>query len=308
VKEFRILSSVTHPGIVQVHALETCGEGRAYMVMELLDGASAQVSVRQLGPPGAAERTIAVQGIIADVSVAARALHRAGWVHRDIKSANVMVLSGGQSVLIDPGAACRLQNPDRSGFVGTQVYAPPEQLLGRQVDERADVYALGVLSYRLLTGRPPFEADSPYRCLQLKLSGQPPPLRQRCPGLPRPAAAIIARMLSPEPERRPDMDEIHRVLSPGGDRSHAAELPKEGVLGALAEAPGPLSSAQLCRAAGLSVTRLEQRLQGLMSEGLIRRSAGGWCLLNSHIRSALAQRERLSRRRSGASANEEADS
>lgn len=246
------------------------------MVMDLLDGVPASLFARRLGRPADPLRVVAVQGIIADVAAAAEALHRAGWVHRDIKSENVMVLSGGQSILIDPGAACRVDTCDGQGFVGTRAYAPPEQLLGQAVDARADVYALGILSYRLLTGRRPFQTDYAHQSLGAKLRQPPPPLCERCPTLPAPIAAQLAATLRPDPGERPTMRELVGVLSSCGETE---SVDKQIMLCALEEADGPLSSGQLQRVTGLLQEALVAALQAAVSAGKVRCAEAGWRLL-----------------------------
>lgn len=271
-----MLSSVRHPGLVRAHTLEDSDHGETYMVMDLLDGVPASAFVRRLGSPSEPLRVVAVQGIIADVAAAAEALHRAGWVHRDIKAANVMVLSGGQSILIDPGAACRSDVFDGGGFVGTRAYAPPEQLLGQAVDARADVYALGILSYRLLTGQSPFPTDCAHQVLGAKLRQQPPALAGQCPTLPAPVAARLDQTLRPQPRDRPTMRKLVETLSRDGE---AVSVDTQIMLGELQRAGCPLSSALLRDVTGLSGDALVAALQEAVSAGRVRYAKTGWRLL-----------------------------
>ena len=136
-----------------------------------------------------AGRTTEVIRIAREIATALGYLHDRGIVHRDLKSSNVMVLPNGVARLLDFGTARLLESDDaitRHGeFVGTFAYAPPEQLTGGHVDERADIYSLGVLLYRLLTGKRPFDADNPQELAKLHLEHEPPSPSKLAAGVPR---------------------------------------------------------------------------------------------------------------------------
>ncbi|MCW8141511.1 MAG: serine/threonine protein kinase, partial [Planctomycetota bacterium] len=145
-----------HPGIVSLRDLGV-HDGRPYVVMDLIDGGSLEQRLKAGDLPRE-------QGVRLLVGVA-RALHfahEAGWVHRDVKPANVLLDRGGRPVVSDFGVARDLQGADltRTGeLVGTIAYMAPEQADGRrtEIDRRTDVYALGAVLYEVLTGRRPFE-------------------------------------------------------------------------------------------------------------------------------------------------------
>jgi len=291
------MSEIRHPGVVEVYELGSSGDGSLYMTMECLSGQPALPAIRLLGPPGSPARELAVMGVVSDVSAAAAALHAAGWVHRDIKSSNVMVLSGGQSVLIDAGVACRTdRESQRGGFSGTYAYAPPEQILGRVVDGRADVYALGILSYRLLTGQRPLEADSAQQWVQRKLSGAPRIRAEQCPGLRPEVGWLVEQMLQPEPRHRPQMRAIQQSLSPSGQGLAAVSGAAQGTLAALACAQQPVSEETLQHATEHSEAQVLADLMALTAAGLARRGAGGWGLLSANVRETVARATRTAHR------------
>jgi tetratricopeptide (TPR) repeat protein len=206
-REYRALARLNHPNILRVYRFGMSEEGKPYVTMELLDGVPAQVHAKAKGRPGTPQRTARVVRIISAVAEALLYLHARGIVHRDLKSSNVMVLSDGQVKLLDFGTA-RLTGSDdqitRNGeFVGTFAYASPEQLTGEPVDARSDIYSLGVLFYRLLTGKRPFHADTPHELAQLHLKHEPPPPDELVAGIRAEVANLVMRMLEKDPKNRP---------------------------------------------------------------------------------------------------------
>ncbi len=143
-----------------------------------------------------------------EVAQALDYLHAQGIVHRDLKSSNVMVLRDGRVKVLDFGAALFRESATdpitRHGeFVGTFAYASPEQIRGETVDARADLYSLGVLLYRLITGRRPFEADTPEGLARLHLEEAPRHPIELVPGLPDDLCRLILEMLAKTPGARP---------------------------------------------------------------------------------------------------------
>lgn len=207
VREYEALTRLDHPNILRVFRFGQAEGQGPYLTMELLDGAAAQVYAKSLGRPGAAERSRAVLRVVSEVAVALQHLHERGLVHRDLKSSNVLVMADGRVKLLDFGTARPLDPTEsitQSGeFVGTFAYASPEQLRGEAVDARADLYALGVLAYRLLTGRRPFEAESPAALARLHLDTPPRPPSELVPGIPPEVEALVLSMLQKAPADRP---------------------------------------------------------------------------------------------------------
>jgi eukaryotic-like serine/threonine-protein kinase len=205
VREARVVNRIHHPEIVDIYDLGTLPDGRPYCVMEILEGQSLGDLIHARAPLAPAE---AVE-LLAPVCRALEAAHQAGVVHRDVKASNVMVLAGEgppRVKLLDFGIA-KASEPGEAGLttagqrLGTVVAMAPEQLLGQPVDLRADIYALGVLLYQMLTGRPPFSAPDPVEVEHMHLEVPAPRPSELAP-VPPGIDAVVARALEKSPERR----------------------------------------------------------------------------------------------------------
>jgi serine/threonine-protein kinase len=133
--------------------------------------------------------------------------HGRGVIHRDLKPENILVTAEGQPVIIDFGLALRsggrrVTYPNLSGMAGTPEYMAPEQVEGKRGDARTDIYALGVILFEMLAGRPPFTADTPVATMGLHLYGKLPRLDRVQPEVPPHLAAIAAKCLQRDPGRR----------------------------------------------------------------------------------------------------------
>lgn len=218
-REYLALTRLDHPNIVRVFRFGRDQDERPYLTLELLDGDAAQVHVKRRGRPGAPERTSEACRVAREVAQALDYLHAQGIVHRDLKSSNVVVRKDGRVKLLDFGTV-RVEEDDepitRHGeFVGTFAYAAPEQIQGRSVDARADLYALGVLLYRLVTGRRPFEADTPEALSKLHLEVPPRHPSELVPGLDPDLCELILELLSKRADERPvSAAEVAERLAP----------------------------------------------------------------------------------------------
>lgn len=200
----RALSSIPHPGIVTSHATGTTEDGRSFQLLDLIDGQPAQVYAKAMGAPGTPKRTAGVVTLAIQLAEAVAHLHQHAIVHRDIKSANVMVRANRSACLIDFDAAVLPDQPVRLGhFVGTYSYASPEQIRGEPVDGRTDIYAMGVLLYRMLCGRRPFEAETTSALIEQQLYARPPLLDAQVRDVPPRVVQLTMDMLEKEPEHRP---------------------------------------------------------------------------------------------------------
>jgi serine/threonine protein kinase len=200
----RALSSIPHPGIIACHAVGTTPDGRSFQLLDLIEGQPAQVFAKAMGAPGSPPRTTAVITLAIHLAEALAHLHKHDIIHRDIKSANVMVRADQTACLIDFGAAILPGLPARLGhFVGTYSYAAPEQIKGEAIDQRADIYAMGVLIYRMLSGRRPFEAETTEALIDLKLNTQAPRLDAQLKDIPPQVVALTMSMLETSPDSRP---------------------------------------------------------------------------------------------------------
>jgi serine/threonine protein kinase len=200
--EARAAARVRHPNVVVTHALDRHG-GVCYLVMELVEGASAQALLEAHGPAPWAEATRVVAGACRGLAAA----HAAGVLHCDVKPGNILLARDGTAKLADFGLARPLGAPGpgvaRPGQVlGTPTYMSPEQCRAEPADERSDVYALGATYYALLVGRPPFAAAGPLGLAFAHCARPAPDPRSADPGIPEGCAAVVRRSLAKEPADR----------------------------------------------------------------------------------------------------------
>jgi serine/threonine-protein kinase len=200
----RVLGRLNHEGVVSSEGAGVTADGRTYHLLGYIAGQPAQVFAKSMGKPGSQARTIAVITIAIHIAEALGYLHAHSIIHRDIKSANIMVRADHSACLIDFGTALMpgiVAIPGR--FVGTYTYAPPEQLEASVVDARSDLYAFGVLLYRMLSGLRPLVADTPQALTKLHLTKRPAPLNTVVPNIPTAIVSLVAQMLEKRPQDRP---------------------------------------------------------------------------------------------------------
>jgi hypothetical protein len=211
-REAEMASKLTHPNVVRVHAIDYTLEGTPFLVMDLLEGESLRARMKfaqRLSPKECGE-------LLGPVASAARTAHEAGIVHRDLKPENVFLSTEGVRVL-DFGIAKRLSKDEvtdtftsTGAMLGTPAYMAPEQIYGeRDIDGKADVWALGVILYECLSGARPFEGGVG-QILKAITSGRIAPLTGRGE-----LGRFVMKMLAPEPSQRPSMAEVERVLREG---------------------------------------------------------------------------------------------
>jgi serine/threonine-protein kinase len=201
-REIQVLTKIRHPAVL--HILDW-GESPAglFFVTELVDGEDLKMAIRRRGawPPAEAA---ALGSTLAEALAAA---HAQGVVHRDVKPNNVMIARDGSVRLLDfglaRGAGIDMTTLTRTGTIlGTPGYMSPEQFEAHGVDERSDVYSLGVVLYEALTGRLPFRGRTPI-AIALAHKTEPPPLpRTLRPGIPAWLERVVLRCLEKDPARR----------------------------------------------------------------------------------------------------------
>ena len=223
--EAKAANVVEHPGIVHIHECGMTPSGVAYLAMEYLDGMSLHECLHQAGSKF--PENVAVQLAIQLASALSQA-HAKGIVHRDLKPENVMlvpdlvrpkevrvkILDFGIAKLgMGFGMAGAL--PTRTGvLMGTPTYMAPEQCRGaRGVDGRADVYALGVILYQMVSGAPPFSSLGAAEVMAQHVHDIPTPVQQRASHITDLLAMLVDQMLSKQPTARPAMDEVEKRLS-----------------------------------------------------------------------------------------------
>ena len=225
--EARAVNQISHPGVVQVYDFGLNDVGQPWLVMEYLEGESLS-ALMPLAQGRRSGRALGMEGywIIGELASALDAAHSKGIVHRDIKPANVMIVSDphsltGQRVkLLDFGIAKLLDsdNLTKSGsLLGTPLYMALEQFKNSaDVDGKADVFALGVIAYQLLTGRLPHNGGTHYEIMGSRLLDPIKPLAQLAPQIPAGVAAFVMTMLEKEAADRPTMAavdaEVRRTL------------------------------------------------------------------------------------------------
>jgi serine/threonine-protein kinase len=193
-------AALSHPNIVATYDTGE-DDGIAFIVMELVEGESLRQLLdrrRVLDPTEACE-------IAHQVAAALEHAHRQGVVHRDIKPANVLVPREGPVKVTDFGIAKATGGVDytRTGMVvGTAKYLAPEQVQGYPTDARADVYALGLVLYEMLAGRPAFSGDTEMATALARLTGPPIPITEIRPGISPALASVIDQTLQPDPAHR----------------------------------------------------------------------------------------------------------
>jgi hypothetical protein len=199
--EARAAGAVEHPNVVPVHHVGLA-DGQAYLVMRYVPGDDLRTIVRRSHSLGVEQSA----DIAAQLGDALDAIHRAGYVHRDVKPQNVMLDESGHVYLSDFGlakhalATTGLTKSDQ--WVGTLDYVAPEQIRGERVDARADVYSLGGVLYFMLTGHVPFERNNDQAKLWAHLSADAPRPSALRPELPVAMDAVVQRALSKDPAQR----------------------------------------------------------------------------------------------------------
>jgi predicted Ser/Thr protein kinase len=206
VREARAASTLDHPGIGTIYEIDE-QDGALFIAMALYEGETLRERiVRATLPAGECER------IVTALAEALAAAHRAGVVHRDLKPANVMLTSDGQIKLLDFGLAKLLKDEtqpltEEGAVLGTLSYMAPEQVRGEPVDARADLWALGALTYELLCGRPAFAGDRVQTAMRI-VEGERTPLSRLAPAAPPHLQALVDALLSTNAASRPNAQQV----------------------------------------------------------------------------------------------------
>jgi serine/threonine protein kinase len=203
-QEARAVAGLRHSNIVQVFDFDNV-DSMCFMVMEFLDGPTLKAVLEEEAQQGVRMPYERVAEIITAVGGALGYAHKWGMIHRDVKPQNIMFTAGGQPMLTDFGIAKILSGgtvTDPTSIAGTPSYMSPEQGRGAQLDRRTDLYSLGIVLYEMLTGRPPFEGDTPYAVVYKHINDPIPPPRQFAPELPEPLARVVLKATAKAPEDR----------------------------------------------------------------------------------------------------------
>jgi serine/threonine-protein kinase len=201
--EAQAVARATHPNIVQVYSWGEAG-GVSYIALEYVEGRNLRDYLDRKGPPGVP----LVLSILRQVASALQRAGELGIIHRDVKPENILLTRKGEVKVADFGLARCLggdkpMNLTQSGVtLGTPVYMSPEQVEGRPLDPRSDLYSLGVTVYHMLAGHPPFRGASAFDVALQHVQRPPEPLSNVRPDLPAALCALIHKLLAKDPARR----------------------------------------------------------------------------------------------------------
>jgi serine/threonine protein kinase len=220
--EASLVGRLNHPHIVGIYDA-SLGRDKNYIVMEYVEGETLE----RYCSPDSLLPIPQVVDVVFKCAMALDSAHRAGVIHRDIKPANIMLCAGGDVKIADFGAAV-LTRSDQTQIVGvgSPLYMSPEQIRQEPLDPRTDLYSLGVVMYRLLTGRLPFEADTAVALSHLILNVESPDVRTLRPAIPQRIGGVVAKAM------RKNRDERYaNGMALAGDLMHLAkaDLPGDAI-------------------------------------------------------------------------------
>ncbi|WP_417389703.1 serine/threonine protein kinase [Gimesia sp.] len=231
-REAKAAAGLTHPNIVQVYMTGDF-EGTHYIAQEYVRGVNLKEHLARNTPP---DCTLILR-IMRQVTAALNAAAEKGIVHRDIKPENIMITSKKLIKVADFGLAQIGQSEERVNLtqvgttMGTPLYMSPEQVNGRNLDQRSDIYSLGVTCYHLISGKPPFHGETALSIAVKHLNEAAFPLKKRRPDLPEELCSLVHRMMEKDPDKRPAnatelMHEIKKISeeSPGIHKRNWREM------------------------------------------------------------------------------------
>src|SRR5581483_11883091 len=254
---------LSHPNVIVIHDVVDGDEGddRFYIVMEYVEGRGLDARLREEGPLALPQ----VAALVTQIASALDHLHAHGIVHRDIKPANVLVTDDGRVKITDFGIA-RSDDPAATAendIFGTPQYMAPEQIQGREVDARTDVFALGVLVYEMLTGRKPFPGATVAEVTHRIVYEPPVPPAVHGEPLPTAVRTVLLRALAKNPDDRfptaGKLAEAVRALADGKselDLAATAAFPRARWMNAVPAARGHVPRVRLVAAAVMVLVAL----------------------------------------------------
>jgi serine/threonine-protein kinase len=238
--EVRTAVRVTHPNVCRVHDVGEVG-GRHYLTMEYVDGEDLGTLLRRIGRLPGERAARAARQLCAGIAAA----HEQGVLHRDLKPANVMIDGRGEVKITDFGLAGAIGQFDGDEIrAGTPAYMAPEQLQGREVSVRSDLYALGLVLYEMFSGKPAFPGTTP-EAIARRSETPPSSLTSVLDDVDPAVARVVDRCLSTDPQDRPASAVAILAALPGGDPLAAAL--------AAGETPSPQLVAEAGASGGLGV-------------------------------------------------------
>jgi serine/threonine-protein kinase len=242
INEARSAGRLNHPNLVQVHDVnkdfQKNGQVIYYFTMEFIDGKTLKELIRD------SEKLPALQVIdlLIDISKGLEYIHNNKLIHRDIKPDNIMIDGDGNLKIADLGIALdanetEVNEPTEDGqrrIVGTPHYISPEQVRGKGVDTRSDIYSLGATAFHMLTGETPFEGNSSKEIIKKHITEEPKPISDLNPDVPPIVCDLVQKMMSKKPEDRPqsanllreELEQIKTKLEKGKSRTKVTKINK----------------------------------------------------------------------------------
>ncbi len=219
-REAQSVANLRHPNIVQIHDFDFQDE-IYYMVMELLEGDTLKAQLNQHRASAKGLPRGEMMRILLDIIEGLAYAHNEGIIHRDIKPANILLTKQGQAVVTDFGIAQILGSTQftvSGALMGTLSYMAPEQGLEGRTGVQSDLYSLGVVFYEMLTGRPPFDADTPLAILMKHVNDPLPLPRSIDPEIPEPFERVVLKALAKDPgDRYADAEEMATAIQDVAD-------------------------------------------------------------------------------------------
>lgn len=261
-REARMAARLSHSAIVRIYDLVTEGDEDA-LVMEYVEGRTLAERLAG-GRPSTAEAL----RLCSEIATGLAAAHEAGLIHRDLKAANVLVTSAGHAKILDFGLARPVDTLEETALtrqgiiVGTLLSMSPEQARGQELDERSDLFSLGVLLYEMLTGRSPFQGEGPADVLHRVVYEPPPPPRSLRPDLPVELESLLHRLLAKDRRLRPgSAREVVAALAslsagPASGAGSLSDLPTSAEPRWREPVPAPARSHRRTAWAGIAVVLL----------------------------------------------------
>ncbi|HUS33691.1 MAG TPA: serine/threonine-protein kinase [Kofleriaceae bacterium] len=210
-REAHVLARLQHNSIVHIVEYGSLDNGMPFLAMEYIDGPTLERLVEDAPLPLPSALVV-----LSQLANAINYAHSCGVIHRDLKPSNVLVRGGDvrQLKIIDFGLAHVINSDaprltDEKQMIGSVTYMAPEQVERiREVTTAVDIYGLGGIAYRLISGSPPFKYSAPIRLMTARLSEEPEPLAARCPDIPAALDSLLTRCLAREPRQRPSGEEL----------------------------------------------------------------------------------------------------
>jgi serine/threonine protein kinase len=196
-QEILLSSKVTHRNVVRIYDLGDA-EGFKFITMEYVEGEDLRHALKSHGKLGVNDAV----GIIEQLFSGLEAAHRVGIIHRDLKPGNIMLDASGRVVVMDFGLARAIASDGMTQtglMVGTMEYMSPEQAQAKDLDERSDIFTVGLIFYELLTGKMPYQADSAVASLLKRTQERAAPVSSHDAAIPGSLSSIVAKCLEPDP-------------------------------------------------------------------------------------------------------------